>query len=90
MGKPVGILLPSWLALKFKLALFQKGVGWCHLLGGGLLASIGFAMAIFIAGLGLTDAVLLQSAKVGVLVGSLASAIVGMAILSTATFRSKE
>jgi len=81
VGKPAGILLLSWLALKLNLAQFPKDVKWRHLIGGGFLAGIGFTMSLFIASLGLTDASLLQSAKVGVLAGSLASAVVGMAIL---------
>ncbi|REK09854.1 MAG: Na+/H+ antiporter NhaA [Planctomycetota bacterium] len=82
-GKVLGILLASWLSIKSGLAHFPEGATWRHLIGGGFLAGIGFTMALFIAGLAFSDEATLRSAKVGVLVGSLAAAIVGMAILGT-------
>ncbi|QDT17423.1 Na+/H+ antiporter NhaA [Alienimonas californiensis] len=83
VGKPAGILILCWLALKTGLARLPAGVTWRHLAGGGFLAGIGFTMALFIAGLAFADETLLRSAKVGVLVGSLTSAVVGMAVLAT-------
>jgi len=83
LGKPLGILLASWLALQTKMAEFPEGMGWRHLLGGGFLAGVGFTMALFISGLAFTDAGLLRSAKVGVVFGSFAAAVVGMVILGT-------
>jgi NhaA family Na+:H+ antiporter len=50
------------------------------LVGGGFLAGIGFTMALFIAGLA-PDATTLDAAKVGILAGSAAAAIIGMALL---------
>ncbi|MFH5805465.1 Na+/H+ antiporter NhaA [Alienimonas sp. DA493] len=84
VGKPAGILSLSWLALKLGLAQLPRGVTWRHLAGGGYLAGIGFTMALFISGLAFEDEALLRSAKVGVLLGSLVSAVVGVAILATA------
>ncbi|REK22145.1 MAG: Na+/H+ antiporter NhaA [Planctomycetota bacterium] len=84
VGKPLGILLLSWLSAKLGLAQLPGGVGWRHVAGGGFLAGIGFTMALFITGLAFTDADLLRSAKVGVLTGSLISAVLGMAILASA------
>lgn len=83
LGKPLGILLASWLALQTKMAEFPAGMGWRHLVGGGFLAGVGFTMALFISGLAFTDAGLLRSAKVGVVFGSFAAAVVGMVILGT-------
>lgn len=85
VGKPIGILLASWLLLKTGLAPLPEGVTWRHLVGSGFLAGIGFTMALFIAGLAFADDALLRPAKVGILFGSLAAAIMGMTILSTAT-----
>ncbi len=79
-GKPIGIVAFSWLAVKLRLARLPEGVTWGRLIGGGILAGIGFTMALFIAGLAL-DGVLLNHAKIGVMVGSLLSAIAGLAIL---------
>ena len=53
VGKPLGILLFSWIAVRTGLAVLPEGVSWGILLGGGLLAGIGFTMALFIAGLAL-------------------------------------
>jgi NhaA family Na+:H+ antiporter len=83
LGKPAGILLMTWLAIRLRIAELPAGITWRHILGGGFLAGIGFTMALFIAGLALSDS-LLQEAKVGVLVGSAASAVVGMTILFSA------
>lgn len=82
IGKPVGILLASWLAVQTRLATLPESISWRHLVGGGLLAGIGFTMALFIAGLAFSDADLLRAAKVGVLAGSLVSAVIGMAVLA--------
>jgi len=83
VGKPAGILLFSWLAVKAGIAKLPAEVGWTAILGGGILAGIGFTMAIFIASLAM-EGVMLSAAKVGILVGSVASAIVGMLVLLAA------
>jgi NhaA family Na+:H+ antiporter len=83
IGKPVGIFLFSWLAVKTGLAKLPSGVGWTAVVGGGILAGIGFTMAIFIASLALEGA-LLSAAKVGILAGSLASAVLGAIVLVAA------
>ncbi len=83
LGKPIGIFGFSWLAVKSRLALLPEGVTWRRLFGGGLLGGIGFTMAIFIAGLAL-DGQLLNHAKIGIMIGSLISAVLGMLILFTA------
>ncbi|UCF64032.1 MAG: Na+/H+ antiporter NhaA, partial [bacterium] len=80
LGKPLGIFLFSWLAVKLKIARLPDGIGWLTILGGGALAGIGFTMALFIGGLALQGE-LLNAAKVGILMGSLLSAILGISIL---------
>ena len=80
VGKPVGIVLMSFIAVKLGLATLPKGVSWRVLAGGGLLAGIGFTMALFISGLALSgDA--LNVAKVGILVASALAAVLGMTAL---------
>jgi NhaA family Na+:H+ antiporter len=81
-GKPLGIAIFSWLAVRMGLARLPAGIGWGVITGGGFLAGIGFTMAFFIANLALS-AKLLDAAKVGILVGSLISAIAGMSLLMT-------
>jgi NhaA family Na+:H+ antiporter len=81
IGKPVGIIGMSWLATSLGLARLPQGVTWPVMVGGGLLAGIGFTMALFIAGLALQSP-LLEEAKVGVFAGSLLSGVLGYAVLS--------
>lgn len=80
IGKPLGILVFSWLAVNLKLASLPEGMTWGIMLAGGCLAGIGFTMALFIAGLALSDG-LLDTAKIGVLAGSALSAILGCGLL---------
>jgi NhaA family Na+:H+ antiporter len=81
VGKPLGILLFSWLAIRLRLASLPEGVDWGTLLGGGFLAGIGFTMAVFIASLALPSD-LLDSAKVGILGASAVAALIGLFLLS--------
>lgn len=76
LGKPLGIVLASWVAVKMGLASLPSGVNWNILLGAGFLAGIGFTMSLFIAQLALQEN-LLSAAKVGVLGGSAISALAG-------------
>ena len=80
VGKPVGIVLISWLAVRTGLAKLPEGVSWGILAAGGVLAGIGFTMSLFIAGLALNEP-LLVAAKVGILTGSVLSAVLGFALL---------
>ena len=65
------------------MAKLPSGVGWAAVWGGGILAGIGFTRSIFIASLALEGA-LLGTAKVGILLGSLASAVIGIIVLIAA------
>ena len=80
LGKPLGIGAASWIAVRLGVAVLPAGVGWSAVVGGGLLAGIGFTMALFIAGLAL-DAGSLDAAKVGILAASAVSAVLGMLVL---------
>jgi NhaA family Na+:H+ antiporter len=84
IGKPVGILTFGWLAVRSGLASRPPDMGWGMLVGGGLLAGIGFTMALFIADLAFDDA-LINAAKLGILSASVASAAAGLAVLAWAT-----
>ena len=81
IGKPVGVCLFSWLAVKSRLAALPDNVSWRQIIGAGCLAGIGFTMSLFIAGLGLEQAELLVSAKAAVLLGSLISGLIGWTVL---------
>ncbi len=80
VGKPLGIGLACWIAVRLRLATLPAGVSWGMIIGGGFLAGIGFTMALFIAGLALDPAVLNQ-AKVGILGASVLAAVLGMLML---------
>ncbi len=81
VGKPLGIFVLSWLAVKSGIASLPEGVSWNAMVAGGFLAGIGFTMALFIAGLALKDPQQLVAAKVGILFGSLAAAVVGAGLM---------
>jgi NhaA family Na+:H+ antiporter len=80
LGKPLGILLFSWGAVRWGMARLPSGVNWKVMLGAGCLAGIGFTMSLFIAGLAL-EGELLDAGKIGTLSGSATSAIVGSLLL---------
>lgn len=80
LGKPIGILTFSWLAVRSGIALRPPELSWRLLAGGGLLAGIGFTMALFIANLAFGKS-LIDEAKLGILLASVFSAGTGLALL---------
>ncbi len=80
VGKPLGIALFSWLAIRLGWARMPQGISWPVLLAGSCLAGIGFTMALFIDGLAF-GADKFDTAKAGVLFGSAISAVLGMSLL---------
>ena len=80
IGKPLGILLAIRIAVAFG-ARLPEGVHWGSILGLGIVAGIGFTVALFIAGLSFEDAALLTEAKLGILAASLAAGILGWLVL---------
>ncbi len=75
LGKPLGVIAASFLAVRLGVASLPRGVTWKSLSIVGIVAGVGFTMAIFIAGLAFTGAAELDAAKLAVLLGSAASAI---------------
>jgi NhaA family Na+:H+ antiporter len=80
LGKPLGILSASWLAVKAGLAARPPELSWRALAAAGALCGIGFTMALFVAGLAF-EGELLAAASLGVLIASLVSAAVGLLLL---------
>jgi NhaA family Na+:H+ antiporter len=76
-GKALGITLFSFLAVKLKIAGMADGLTWRGITGVGLLAGVGFTVALFISGLSFDDESLVATAKVAVLVASLAAGAIG-------------
>jgi Na+:H+ antiporter, NhaA family len=80
LGKPVGILLASWLTLRFRLGILPTGISARHLLVLGVVGGIGFTMALFVAQLAFSDPSLMAAAKIGVLTASGGAAVLGLAL----------
>lgn len=81
LGKPIGVTLASWLAVRSGVATLPMNVSWKHIHGAGWLAGIGFTMSLFMTGLAFSDDAHLTSAKLGVLIASVCAGIVGSVIL---------
>lgn len=85
IGKPVGILGASWLAVKAGWASLPLGVTWRHMAGASMLAGIGFTMALFIGSLAFGEgSALLEAAKLAILAASAVAALIGLAVLRSA------
>lgn len=80
-GKPIGILSFAWIVVRAGIATRPRDLTWGLLAGGGVLAGIGFTMSLFIAALAFDDA-LIGSAKLGIFLASIASALAGLALLA--------
>jgi NhaA family Na+:H+ antiporter len=82
IGKPIGIVLLSFLAIRLGWSRLPLGVSWRHILGAGFLGGIGFTMSIFITLLAFSDPEIIQASKASVLLTSLVSGVTGYVILS--------
>ena len=89
VGKPVGIMLFSFIIVKTKLAKLPENVTWIHMLGAGILGGVGFTMAIFVANLAFADPTLITNAKVGILSASLCAGVAGFMFLMIQARRDK-
>ncbi|MBL0923195.1 MAG: Na+/H+ antiporter NhaA [Sphingomonadaceae bacterium] len=81
LGKQIGIFGSVWATVRLGLASRPKDASWAQVYGVSLLCGIGFTMSLFIGGLAFTDTAQGDAVKIGVLTGSLLSAIVGYLLL---------
>jgi NhaA family Na+:H+ antiporter len=81
LGKPIGLLGASWLAIRTGIVALPEGVTWRHMVGASCLAGIGFTMSLFIATLGFGEGELLAAAKLGILVASVIAGTLGYVLL---------
>ncbi len=84
VGKQLGIFGSVWAAVKLGLAVRPKGASWTQVYGVALLCGIGFTMSLFIGGLAFESPAQGDAVKIGVLMGSLVSAIAGYLVLRLA------
>ncbi|MFW2851033.1 Na+/H+ antiporter NhaA [Sphingomonas sp. TX0543] len=85
LGKQFGVFGGIWCAVRLGIAKRPGGVSWLQIYGMALLAGIGFTMSLFIGDLAFPgDGALVEEVKIGVLAGSLLSAVTGFAALALA------
>ena len=88
VGKPLGIVLFSFVAIKIGLSQLPNDVSWKHIIGAGFLGGIGFTMSILITALAFSNPEVVQTSKISILLSSLLAGVVGFMILSRETAKS--
>lgn len=81
VGKQVGVFSLCWIAVKAGWAKLPEGANWVQVYAVACLTGVGFTMSLFIGTLAFDDASLLNGVKLGVLMGSIASGILGYTLL---------
>jgi NhaA family Na+:H+ antiporter len=81
IGKPVGIMLFSWLAVRLGIARLPPAITWRQIVGVGCLGGVGFTISLFITELAFGEGALAHAARVGIVVGSLVAGTVGYVVL---------
>lgn len=82
LGKMVGITAASWLMVRLGHASLPTGTNWRHIIGVGFIAGIGFTVSIFVTELAFrTNTQLIESAKIGIFIASILSAVLGTVVL---------
>lgn len=85
IGKQIGIFGFAWLAIRNKWASLPRETSWQHIYGLSCLAGIGFTMSLFIGGLAFDAPEQIDAVKIGVLGGSIMSALIGLSVLYLAS-----
>jgi Na+:H+ antiporter, NhaA family len=81
VGKQIGIVLLSWLAVRARIAALPPTVTWGQIYGVALLGGIGFTMSLFIGGLAFPNDQHAAAIRLGVIAGSVVSAVTGLMVL---------
>jgi NhaA family Na+:H+ antiporter len=90
LGKPFGIVLFSFIAVKLKWAILPRGVDWNLLIGAGFLGGIGFTMSVFITLLAFSLPEMVNAAKITIVIASLIAGVVGFIWLKISLNRTNE
>jgi NhaA family Na+:H+ antiporter len=89
IGKPIGIFLFTWLAIRLNMAEKPTGVSWHQLFGVGVLGGIGFTMSIFVTLLAFDSSELINHGKFAILISSLIAGLIGFIWLQLALKKRK-
>jgi Na+:H+ antiporter, NhaA family len=81
LGKQIGIFGSTWIAVNLGIGELPHGASWRQLYGVAVLGGIGFTMSLFIGTLAFPDPADAAAVRVGVLGGSLSSALLGFVLL---------
>lgn len=85
LGKQIGIFSAIWIGVKTGFAMMPRGATWAQVYGLSVLCGIGFTMSLFIGALAFPgQALLIEEGKIGILGGSLVSALLGYIVLRLA------
>ncbi|WP_344413751.1 Na+/H+ antiporter NhaA [Pseudonocardia ailaonensis] len=84
LGKPIGVTIGTWVALRTGIGRVPDTLRWGQLFGGAGLSGIGFTVALFVTELALDDELLVSEAKIGILTGSILAALVGWLVFRLA------
>ena len=88
IGKALGVSLFSYLSIKLKVAELPKQTTFIDIIGVAILSGVGFTMSLFIGGLAFNNNdVFMNSAKIGIIVGSVVSGVVGYIVLRWSILR---
>lgn len=83
IGKPIGIALFSYLAVKLKICSLPEDINWKAIIGVGFLGGIGFTMSIFITLLAFSDGEHIDNSKIMILISSLIAGVLGLLFLKS-------
>ena len=90
IGKPIGIVLISFLAVSFGICKLPDDLNWKSIIGVGFLGGIGFTMSIFITLLAFNDFELQNDSKITILIASIIAALIGFLLLNFSLKRQSE
>ena len=90
LGKQIGVFLATWICVKSGIARLPENVSWKHVYGVACLTGVGFTMSLFIGSLAFTTADVMNAVRLGVVLGSVLSGIIGYLLLKSAAHGSAQ
>ena len=90
LGKQIGVFLATWIGVKSGIARLPENVSWKHVYGVACLTGVGFTMSLFIGSLAFTTADVMNAVRLGVVLGSVLSGIIGYLLLKSSAHHSAQ